>query len=368
MTQRERQILRWIEENPLISQQELADRAGISRSSVAVHISHLMKKGFITGKGYIVRTAPYVTVVGGANVDIGGVPSGPLVERDSNPGRVRLSLGGVGRNIAHNMSLLGVDVRLLTAFGDDLYARKLVASCNELGIDVSASPIIPGGHTSTYLYINDGAGDMAAAVSDMEICREISPALLESRRALLDGSQIVVLDTNLPPESIQWLAQHCHAPLFADPVSTAKAEKLRPILGSLHTLKPNRIEAELLSGVKIKDRDSLSQAAQALLATGLQRVFISLGADGVYAAGRTGETVYLPSMTGKIRSTTGCGDAFTAAMVWSALRQETLRESALAGLAAAAIAMESSETINSTMSEEVLEKRTRLAEYETGKE
>ena len=37
MTQRERQILRWIEENPLISQQELADKAGIARSSVAVH-------------------------------------------------------------------------------------------------------------------------------------------------------------------------------------------------------------------------------------------------------------------------------------------------------------------------------------------
>ena len=53
MTQRERQILRWIEENPMISQQELAEKAGITRSSVAVHISNLMKKGFIAGKGYV---------------------------------------------------------------------------------------------------------------------------------------------------------------------------------------------------------------------------------------------------------------------------------------------------------------------------
>ena len=74
MTQRERQLLNWIEENPLISQQELADKAGITRSSVAVHISNLMKKGYITGKGYIVHTAPYVTVVGGVNMDIGGWP------------------------------------------------------------------------------------------------------------------------------------------------------------------------------------------------------------------------------------------------------------------------------------------------------
>ena len=48
MTQRERQILRWIEENPMISQQELADRAGITRSSMGVHISNMMKKGIIT--------------------------------------------------------------------------------------------------------------------------------------------------------------------------------------------------------------------------------------------------------------------------------------------------------------------------------
>ena len=63
MTQRERQLLEWIRENPMISQQELADKAGITRSSVAVHISNLIKKGCITGKGYIVRTDPYVAVV-----------------------------------------------------------------------------------------------------------------------------------------------------------------------------------------------------------------------------------------------------------------------------------------------------------------
>ena len=117
MTQRERQILNWIEADPMISQQELAERAGITRSSVAVHISNLMKKGCIAGKGYIVTRSPYVTVVGGMNMDIGGWPSEELVAQDSNPGRVRMSPGGVGRNIAHNMSLMGLDVRLLTAFG-----------------------------------------------------------------------------------------------------------------------------------------------------------------------------------------------------------------------------------------------------------
>ena len=360
MTQRERQILNWIEADPMISQQELADRAGITRSSVAVHISNLMKKGCIAGKGYIVTRSPYVTVVGGMNMDIGGRPYKKLVAKDSNPGAVRMSPGGVGRNSAHNMSLLGLDVRLLTAFGDDVYAQKLAAVCGELGIDISQSPVIPGGHTSTYLFVNDESGDMQLAVSDMDIYDHLTPQVLQSRRQLLDGSQVVVLDTNLPAETVAWVAKNCRAPIFADPVSSAKAEKLRPVLGRLHTLKPNRIEAELLSGVAISDDASLRRAADALLETGLHRVFISLGADGVFAADRSGQVLHLPAPEGNIVSTTGCGDSFMAALTWAYLQGSDLERSARAGLAASSLTMESAETIHPSMREAELLRRMAL--------
>ena len=354
MTQRERQILNWIEADPMISQQELADRAGITRSSVAVHISNLMKKGCIAGKGYIVTRSPYVTVVGGMNMDIGGRPFEALVDKDSNPGAVRMSPGGVGRNIAHNMSLLGLDVRLVTAFGDDVYAQKLAAVCGELGIDISQSPVIPGGHTSTYLFISDQTGDMQLAIADMDIYENLTPRVLQGRRQLLDGSQVVVLDTNLPAESIRWVADNCKAPIFADPVSTAKAEKLRPVLGKLHTLKPNRLEAELLSGVAITDDDSLRRAADTLLETGLHRVFISLGADGVFAADRSGQKLKLPALKGDIANTTGCGDSFMAALAWAYLQGSDLEKSARAGRAASTITMAGADTISSAMSESAL--------------
>ena len=361
MTQRERQILRWIEENPMISQQELADKAGITRSSAAVHISNLMKKGHIAGKGYIVRTAPYAVVVGGVNMDIGGRAYAPLVPRDSNPGQVRMSLGGVGRNIAHNLCLLGTEVKFLTAFGDDLSAQKLAASCGELGMDFSHALQIPGGATSTYLFLSGPEGDMELAVSDMDIYRHVTPAYLTARVSLLHSAQLIILDTNIPEESIRWLAENTRVPLFADPVSTAKAEKLRGVLGRLHTLKPNRIEAELLSGVAITDDASLGRAADALLATGLHRVFISLGADGVFAADRTtGSRVRLPVLPAEMVNTTGCGDAFMAAITWAYLRGTDLEGTARAGLAASAIAMEGTETINPAMSEAALRQRAGL--------
>ena len=340
----------------MISQQELADKAGIARSSVAVHISNLMKKGHIAGKGYIVSSAPYAVVVGGVNMDIGGVSAAPLVPADSNPGAVRMSLGGVGRNIAHNMALLGLDVRLLTAFGDDLYAQRIAASCGELGIDISRSLQVPGGRTSTYLFIADEKGEMELALSDMDIYRRITPAFLAARTALLQNAQLVVVDANIPAEAIAWIADHVTPPVFADPVSTAKAERLRPVLGKLHTLKPNRIEAELLSGVVITDEAGLNRAADKLLETGLRRVFLSLGGDGVLAADHSGR-VRLPCLPGNRVNTTGCGDAFMAALAWAYLEGTDLEGTALAGSAAASIAMESGETINEAMSAQALAQR-----------
>ena len=164
MTQRERQILQLIEENPMISQQEIAEKLGITRSSVAVHISNLIQKGSIAGRGYVLRHGSYVAVVGGVNVDIGGRSFAPLVEADSNPGKVSISLGGVGRNIAHNMALMGLDVRLLTAYGDDMNGKRVEASCSELGIDVSHALRLSNMDTSTYLYLTDPNGEMGFTI------------------------------------------------------------------------------------------------------------------------------------------------------------------------------------------------------------
>lgn len=348
MTQRERQILQWIEQDPMISQEALAEKAGITRSSVAVHISNLMKKGYIAGKGYVLRSGTYAAVVGGVNMDIGGQSYAPLIAGDSNPGRVQMSLGGVGRNIAHNMALLGLDVRLLTAFGDDLYAQRIAASCGELGIDISQALQVPGGSTSTYLYLNGPDGDMALAVSDMDICQKLTPQFLSSRLTLLNNAQLIVADANLPAESLCFLAESCTPPLFVDPVSTVKAEKLRPILGKIHTLKPNRIEAELLSGVAITDAESLHRAAQVLLDTGLRRVFISLGSQGVYAASHEG-ALLLPCRPAEPVNATGAGDAFMAGLAWAYLEGTDLKGTALAGASAGAIAIEGAGTINPTL-------------------
>ena len=287
----------------------------------------------------------YVVVCGGVNMDIGARSFAPLRDRDSNPGRVEVSLGGVGRNIAHDLSLLGVDVCLLTALGEDGYTAQIERSCEELGIDLSHALRVKGGKTSTYVFIGDERGDMALAVSDMAICEELTSEYFAAQLPLLNGAAIVVADANLPQSSLLYLAENCTAPLIVDPVSVSKAQKLTPVLGSIHTLKPNRIEAELLSGITIRDEQSLLAAADALLTRGVQRVFISLGEQGILAA-EGGESYFQKSCPAQTKNATGAGDALTAALAWSLLKGKSLAESARLGAAAAAIAVEGEETIN----------------------
>ena len=127
-------------------------------------------------------------------------------------------------------------------------------------------------------------------------------------------------------------------------------------MGKIHTLKPNRLEAELLSGVKITDQASARRAAQKLLETGLERVFISMGEAGVFAADRQ-ETVSFPCCPAQMRSATGAGDAFAAALAWAFLEGKGLSDSARAANAAASIAVEGEKTINPAMSADAVQRR-----------
>ena len=300
--------------------------------------------------------AKRIAVVGGANMDIGGFPDSVLVAGDSNPGRVRMTPGGVGRNIAENLVRLGLDVELVTALGDDANGHAILADCHTKGIGVTAVQIEKGCGTSVYLFINDAQGDMSVAINDMAIQSCITPQRLAERLELLNSMDAVVLDANLPQESIAFLSREVRVPIFADAVSAAKVGKLKGVLGKLYCLKPNRIEAELLTGMSIAGVEDAKAAAQQLLAQGLRRVMLTLGPEGAVCADAQ-DSICLPPGHMEIVNASGAGDAYTAALVWSHCNELSLRESGIAGMAASAIAMQSISAVNPEMSAEKLCRR-----------
>ncbi len=58
----------------------------------------------------------FISLIGGANIDILAKSYSPLKDFDSNPGKVNISFGGVGRNIADNLARLDQKVSLITVF------------------------------------------------------------------------------------------------------------------------------------------------------------------------------------------------------------------------------------------------------------
>ena len=73
------------------------------------------------------REKDYIVIIGSANIDVAGYSHHPLNYADSNPGKIKFTPGGVGRNIAHNLALLGKNAWLLSAVGGDFYGQSLLA-------------------------------------------------------------------------------------------------------------------------------------------------------------------------------------------------------------------------------------------------
>ena len=197
-----------------------------------------------------------VVVIGGANIDIKGKAFGKLVSSTSNPGEMNMTLGGVGRNIAHNLALLGVPVTFLSIVGDDEWGRKILKETGETGVDVGQVKLSRKNSTGTYLDILDDKGEMEVAVSDMRVCEEVNVRYIKSKEEIIKGSKIVVIDTNISEKSIKYIGDLCSREniiLVAEPVSVEKAKKLKKVLDKIDYLTPNKEELESMVG---ESRDS----------------------------------------------------------------------------------------------------------------
>jgi pseudouridine kinase len=306
-----------------------------------------------------------VTVIGAANMDVNGFSVHPILWNDSNVARVDFCPGGVGRNIAENLARLGsgrgVDVSLITVIGDDLAGDMLRTHSAKLGIDLSDAMNIHG-PTAVYLAVMDSDGVMKVALCDQSAPRKMTVEHLKAHFALLSSSDIIVLDSSLNPEAQEYLVDSFpDTPVFLDPIAVDLAARSKGILGKLHTLKANRMEACALAGLEIpaagagKSRKAVEVAADALLETGLERAFISLGKDGSYCKRRDSPGIWCPAKGGKLVNTSGGGDAFMAGCVWGSLQGwddgQTIRfASAMAG-----ITVQSETTVSEDMSVDLVE-------------
>jgi len=356
MTKREQEILNILKENPLIAQQELAQFLGIERSSVAVHLSNLIKKGFIKGKGYILNEAPFLIVLGGANIDIVGFTDVPLVLKDSNQGYLKISMGGVGRNIAENLVRLGLNTKLITVIGDDSHGQHLKAHSQQIGLDVLDSLFLKNQPTSVHLAIMDEHNDMALGLSAMSVYDQFNVPFIKKKHQILQKAICLVLDTNMPKSVLDYVATHYqHQKLFLDAVAGSKALRAKDLLAHLHLLKVNRLEAEILCGLKINQLADLKNCSHFFHKKGVKNLCITLGSEGAFYSNELMQGIIKPKKI-KVVNTNGAGDAFMAGLISANLQEKSLKESAAFGMLCAAVTLMHQDNVHPNLQQELLNK------------
>ena len=296
---------------------------------------------------------PTIACFGGANMDLHIQSTVPVVLRDSNPGKIHTSPGGVMRNIAENCARLGCAPVLLSAVGSDAFGDRILSASALAGIDMSRMLVRDDCPTSCYMAFMDEIGDMLVAANDMRIMDLLPADYLPQNGRLLQEAAAIVCDANPPAGLLAQLAAIASGvPIFADPVSVAKGGKFLPLLGHLHLLKPNLIELQHLTGLPCENEAQIEKAAESLLEKGLFSVAVSLGSRGCYFADREGRHFFrrLKAVT-DMANATGAGDAFTAGLVSSYARGASPEDMVDYALACGIAAVQSEDTINTALSD-----------------
>ncbi len=297
-----------------------------------------------------------VSMIGGITADIEGNPYKQLIHGDSNPGRISMSYGGVGRNITENLARMGASVNFISVAGDDLAGRGAVRELRDIGVNVENVKLLQEENTAVYMSILNILGDMELGLCNMDVLERISVDFIDAAYHSIKSSKMVGIDTNLTEETLEYVTGKLNdIPVFLDPVSVTKAERAKKIIGRFHTVKPNRMEAEILTGMTIMSGEELEKAGQWFIGQGVKKVFITLGPGGVYYRDEKESGMIRPKPV-EIASATGAGDAFSAAIIYSYLKGYDIKKTAEAGMAAARIAMQSKSAVNSQMSGEILQR------------
>jgi pseudouridine kinase len=183
----------------------------------------------------------------------------------------------------------------------------------------------------------------------MDVMSELSPAFVSEHWQLIAGARLTVADTNLDRSALESLVSTDRSgPLLVDGVSASKVVRLTGLLDRIDVLKLNRLEAEVLTGIDLRDDGSSMKALDRLLGEGVKTVYLTLGASGmVWGSSRDGAhtergEVSVPTMD--VVNANGAGDVCTAALAFSILQEDRLEESARFAVAASVLALRSDDT------------------------
>ncbi len=307
---------------------------------------------------------PYVLVFGVSVYDIFGFTYNNYRTNDSNPGKVRVSFGGVCRNIAENLARMDVDTKFISIIGDDEKGKSILKHAEKINLDMKDSLIVKGGSTPTYMAILDEHGEMRSAIVDMRITDLVTEEFIDSKAEFIENAEYMVLDID-NPDIVEYILTKYEGKtrFILDPVSAVKVAKVKHLVGRFHTIKPNRNEAEVLCGFKIKTNDDIRKAGAYFRSLGVKNVFISLDCEGMYYCNETDEGI-VRNQEVSVVNVTGAGDSCVAGICYGYMKDLSIENTVEHAITMSGITISHEETIHPNMGHEIVDEYFKKAHWE----
>jgi pseudouridine kinase len=220
---------------------------------------------------------------------------------------VTKTAGGVSRNIAHQLALLGVEVQLISVFGNDSDGDWLKRTCTSAGVRIGAS-ITKEGLSGKYTAILNLDGSLFTGFLTNAATHMITPQHLEKHKTLFRTASWLLADANIAADTGEWLlafSNETGIPLILEPVSVPPARKFKDVnLEGLYLVTPNEDEVPILCSEKAL---FTQHQIEELMEKGVKNVWLHNGKLGsaIYNKERS-ITLHAPEID--IVDCTGAGD------------------------------------------------------------
>jgi ribokinase len=272
---------------------------------------------------------PQICVVGSSNIDL-VVKSRrlPLPGETILGGKFLMVPGGKGANQAVAAAKLGAQVYLVAKLGDDIFGTQSFENFKKEGVNTDYVTRTNKALSGVASITVDEAGNNSIVVTP-GANKELTPKDVEKARRAIASCAVMVSQLEIPLETVEYaarLANQYGMPFILDP---APARKLRhKLLEMTDVIKPNETEAEILTGIKVKDEKTARKAAINLFERGVKTVILTLGSRGFFIFNKeTNE--FFPAGKVKAVDSTAAGDAFVGGLAFCIARGRTILEAAL---------------------------------------
>jgi len=253
-------------------------------------------------------------------------------------GHFLMNGGGKGANQAVAAVRLGGNVTLIAKTGDDIFGRQAIDAFRAEGIDTRYMATDQDNPSGIALITVDDKGENTIVVA-AGANAALVPADLIHAKGILQGAVVVLVQLEIPLETVEWLAkirEESNGILILNPAPARQLSET--LLQRISIITPNETEATILTGIQVQDKVTATRAAKKLREKGIKKIIITMGAEGALLLDKD-EPEFIQAPKVKAVDTTAAGDVFNGALALGIAEGLSLAEAVRFGCQAASLSV-----------------------------